>query len=1129
MGKKSLRKDFYMEIKKSFNRFVSILLIVALGVAFFSGVRAAEPDMRLSADQFYDESNLMDIRVLSGLGMTEADVEEIADVKGVSEVMPAYSADVLCGTAEKQLILKMMSKPEEINKISITEGRLPEKSGECLADTAFIKESGYGLGDKITVHSGSEEEIEDTLNQTEYTIVGIGTTSYYLSLERGTSKIGSGVVSGFAVILPEDFSLSAYTEVYLTVEGAAALTCYTDEYDNYIDTVVERLEDISAGRCEIRYAEVIREAKEKISDGEQEISDAEWELQEAWQEIEDARAELEEGKQKLSDAKKELEDGELEISDAKKEIADKLKELEDGKSEVFDGWQEAENGRQDLLDGWWELQNARESIEEAKKSLDEGKKQIAAGEAEFEAGKKELANREKQFAQLKELAELLGGVENLPPEQQEAYYQLEAGIKQGREQLGKAESGLLEARASIAEGEAAVREAESQLAEGFEKLSEGEEELAQGELELLEGQSEVITGSEKLEEAQEELAKAEKELLDGKKELAEKEKELADANKELADGVREYEEAKLEADEKLLEAKEKIADAKEAVSDLKLPEWYVLDRQYIQTYVEYGQDAERIGAIGKVFPLIFFLVAALVSLTTMTRMVEEERTQIGTLKALGYGNFSIALKYLLYALAASLLGSVGGFLIGQKLLPVVIIQAYKILYNNLPAVTAPLHFYYSFTATVAAVACTTVSAFLACYKELAAMPARLMRPAAPKAGKRVFLEKLSFVWKHLNFTYKATLRNLIRYKKRFFMTVFGIGGCTALLLVGYGVKDSIMSIGTLQFGEIRIYNAAITLEEDAEIHEKQELENMLENDERVEQFLYAKESSVDVGFGEVEKSAYLVVPSDSEKFSEFIILRDRLSEAEYNLSSEGVIITEKLASLLDVKEGDSMYIKDGDTDELEVKVTAIVENYFMHYVYMTPEYYEQLFGEKIIYNEILTGNIQNDEDFENIFQSEYMEFKAVAGVTFISGTAERIENMLKSMDAVIYVLVISAGLLAFIVLYNLNNINMNERKRELATIKVLGFYDGEVSAYLYRENIFLTIIGALAGIVIGIVLHRFVILTAEIDMLMFARDIMPISYLYSMLFTFGFSIFVNIVMHFKLKKVDMIESLKSVE
>lgn len=1140
MKKRALHKDFFMEIKKSFHRYASILLIVALGVAFFSGVRASKPDMVLSADIFYDESNLMDIRVVSTLGLTDEDVEAIRQVEGAGDVMPVYSSDVLCESKDNLLVIKLMSLPDPVNQLKIEAGRLPQESGECLVDEKLIDSYGYQIGDQITVQSGNDTELSDIVNTSEYTIVGYGSSPLYLSLERGSSSIGSGDMNGFVVIPKENFTLEAYTEICLTAAGAKELTCYTDEYDDFVDKLVSRIEDISETRCEARYEEVkkegddkIRDAEEEVADGEQKLADAKQKIEDGQQEINDAKQTLAEKEQELKDAKKELADKEQELEDGKEQLADGFRELEENQDKVAEGREKWQEGIGQASDGERELEEAKRKLTETEAQLKDAREQLNTQEQSLNAAQEQLKQMKEAYAPLKAAAD--AGYP-LSPQQQAQLAQLEAGIaamepelqrgaqelETGKQQLEAGEQQLEAGRGQLAQQEALLEASKQQLSDSGWELEDAERQIGEAKALLYEKQEEIHDGDVK-------IADAKAELRDGEHKLEDARKELTDAEQKLTDGQQEYEEARAENEPKIADAKQDIEDAKEQLNDLEVPEWFVLDRQYLQTYVEYGQNSDRIGAIGDVFPAIFFLVAALVALTTMTRMVEEERTQIGTLKALGYGKAGIAGKYIWYALSASLFGSLLGLVVGQKLLPYVIINAYKILYNNLPAIVTPLNFNYSVTSTALAVFCTTIAVIAACYKELLAVPAQLMRPAAPKAGKRVMLERVTFLWKHLNFTGKATIRNLIRYKKRFLMTVLGIGGCTALLLVGFGLQDSIMSIGDLQFENVRVYNASIGIDEDADAPAQEALADKIKSDDRIKSYLPAREVAMDIGFGGAERSGYLVVPEYPDQLQDYIRLKDRITDTPYVLTDDTVIITEKVAALLGISKGDTIYLKDKETSRVEVAVGEIAENYFMHYVYMTPALYEKLYQEKPVYNEYLTIDQEKGEAFQKEMQEEYINMEACSGVSFVSDTENRIRDMLKSMDTIIYVLVISAGMLAFIVLYNLNNINITERKRELATLKVLGFFDGEVSAYMLRENILLTMIGALIGLFMGVALHRFVIITAEIDMLMFGRLIKPRSFVYSVLFTFAFSLFVNFTMHFKLKKIDMVESMKSVE
>lgn len=1265
MKKNALAKDFFMEIKKTRNRFLSIMLIAALGVAFFAGVRAAAPDMNMSADLLYDKSNFMDIRVLSDLGLTEKDIDAIRDIKGVESVRGGYSADVLCSTEEAQLVVRMMSAYEDINKITVKQGRMPEKKDECLADERFLSLSGYKIGDTISVKSGTDDDIADTLAVTEYKIVGSGTTAYYLSLDRGTSKIGNGELSSFLVIPAESFSLEVYTEAVIRVAGAKELLSGSDKYEDTVKEVEDHLDAIADGRCDIRYESVYREGQEKLDDASAEIEENQQKLEDAKKELDDGEKELADAQQKLDDAKKELQTARDKLTDGEAQLADGEAQAADGENQLADGWntyyenastleeksrelEEAEaqtaDGENQIAEGWQELDAQKAALSDGRSQLEEGKAQIAQGRQQLTDG---IAQTEAGIAQVEQkiqeieaglpavrdgiakvtdgihqaeagIADLeqkqavvQGGIAQLeeqlaavPPEAEDIRQQLEEQLNEAREQEAQIEAGIsaasgqladlqntlqqleeqkaqmdnalpqlkeqqqtlpaaleelkkqldqLDAQAeTLAEKEAELADGEDQIAQAEVLLTEKEAELAAGKAQIEDGAAQLADGENQLDEARElleskeqeladakaQIAQSRKELEDGKAQIEDGEKEIADGEseieknrKKLADGRREYEEKKADADEKIADARQKVADGQKDLDDLEVPKWYILNRDFIQTYVEYEQDADRIKAIGDVFPAIFFLVAALICLTTMTRMVEEERTQIGTLKALGYSKLSIAAKYLCYALLASLIGSLAGLVAGQKILPPVIINAYGILYNNLPEAVAPLHAGYSISSTLLAIACTTAAAGIACYKELMSTPATLMRPAAPKSGKRVLLERVGIIWNHLSFTNKSTVRNLFRYKKRFFMTVLGIGGCMGLLLVGFGVKDSVRSIGTIQYNDLLSYHAEIVLEDKTTPEEKEEVMDAMEKDKDIKSFMAVYKTSMDIENEkeDVTKSAYVMVPENAKEFKKYADLRSRTTKEHYELSDDGIIISEKLAKLLDVKEGDTVVLKEEETDHFEVKVSHITENYFLHYIYISPELYGKVFGETPEFVDYLTINTSTDSAFEDSMQEKYMAYDQVSEVSFITKTADRIANMLKSLDTVIYVLVIAAGLLAFVVLYNLNNINISERIRELATLKVLGFYDMEVSRYVLRENVCLTLIGCFLGIFFGKILHRFVILTAETDIMMFGRDIEIISFVYSILITLFFSAVVNFFMHFRLKKVDMVESMKSVE
>lgn len=1286
--KRAQRKDFFREIKKSLNRYLSILFIVALGVAFYAGIRSSEPDMRISADTYFDETRLMDIRVIGTLGISEENVSAIEAIEGVTKAEGGYSMDFLSEAGGIVYTLNVFSLCEQMNQMTVKEGRLPESPEECFVDEALMRSMELSVGDRINLRSGMEDALEDSLRQPVYTIVGSGTYSWFLNMDRGTSSVGNGDIDGFIAVLPEAFCLDYYTVAYARTEGLDGEISYTEGYQDQVDLILDQIESIAGEQCEVHFAAVKGEAQEKIDEGARELADAEQEadekLSDAAREIEEAEEELKDGREKLSDAevqladgKKEIADGKQELTDARTELADKTKELADAKAELpeaeqklIDAREELKDGREQFAggmaewkagrrqadDGWHEYNKGVSELEKAEELLREKETELAEGErllAEQEARLKEqediLAQSQAQLDAQKELldqgeAELAANREQLEqliayltalltPEAPaptgngaaqdgdirtdgEAVQRKAAGVgntnidalqkqleeakanlelldlkseelAQNRVQLESAQAQLTEGKEQLAAGRAQLEAAKVQTAQGREQLAagwqeieankeklakakeeldqaeaelaaswtalgvaawsleHGEQELADGEQALADAKVEIEDGEQKIAEGWEEIAENERKLLDAERELPEAEEkiaqahvDIADGEQKLADGKKEYEDGKQEAEEKIRDAKVELADAQKTLDDLEEPEWYVLDRNSIQSYVEYGMDAERIGAIGKVFPAIFFLVAALVSLTTMTRMVEEERTLIGTMKALGYGRWSIASKYILYALSASLLGSLLGVAIGSRLLPWVIMTAYGMLYTNLQIMATPIDLKLSLMATGIAVACTTLAAFAACEKELRSAPAELMRPAAPPKGKRVFLEYLPFIWRRMTFTGKSTIRNLFRYKKRFLMTIFGIGACMALLMVGYGLRDSIQDIVDNQYRTLWIYDAGLTVDDELSPEMQEEgLGRLRENFPEIEQALFARVTAMEIGKEGTEKSAYIFVPRESEGLEQFVVLKDRLTEERYELTDDGVVISEKLAKLLDVGAGDEIYLKEGETDRYPVTITAVSENYLHHYVYLTPALYEQVFGETPKYNQIYLklGDVAGmpetelSKEEETALTERLLKDDLVESVQMAGALQRTVQDMLKSLDMVIWVLIISAGLLAFVVLYNLNNINITERRRELATLKVLGFYDGEVAAYVYRENIYLTVIGIGVGVVLGMILHRYVILTCEIDMMMFGRDIRPMSYVYSMLITALFSLFVNVVMFFRLRKIDMVESLKSVE
>ena len=1286
-GMKALHKDFWMEIRKSKARFISIFLIVALGVAFFSGIQASSPDMRYSGDAYYEAAKLMDLKIQGTLGLTQRDVKAVSDIDGVELAEGSYSTDVMSGEDDARKVLHLEAISSNFNLLTADEGRIPEKSGEIFLDKPFAKNRGYKIGDTISVSEDGDSEL---LKKTTYTVVGIGSSPLYISFNRGNTTLGSGEVSGFGYILPEDFEQEAFTQIYIMVHESGDVISYTDAYDNLIKKIRKRVEGIEKEQCSLRYEEIVAEANEKLDDARKELEDGKKESEEK---LGDAKKKLDDGQKKYEDGKKEYEDGKQQLSDAKKELTDGKQQLADGRKQIEDGWsqlnsakQQVEDGlsqlnaarsqladseaqinekqseltagyeqltaaKQQVSDGEAQLREAEKTLESKQAELDSGREQletgkntiketktaltgqkeqceaglvqVSEGESQINSSEEALSGQQAQLDELtsqkealssqaaelqaqydagaeagkteEELAELSAQIQTLNDqisameeqinagqaqidgaqaeltakkselaqtraelesslgqinegfsqikEQEETLSRTEAQLNEGQEELDKGKkeleakkTELSAAKEEIETNQATLDNGQSQLDAAKAQLSSGRQQLEEKQAQLNAGQAEIQANTEKLTSSQAELDANEQKLLDGEKEIRENEqklkdakKDLEDAKKKLSDGKKEYQDGKKEADDKIAEAQQKIEDAQKEVDDIETPEWIISDRNDLPEYSDFGDNAERLKNIGKVFPMIFFLVAALISLTTMTRMVEEQRTQIGTMKALGYGKASIASKYLSYAFLATVGGSIAGVLFGEKVLPFIIIQAYGIMYWNIgDHMQLDYELQYALIASGAAVICTMGATLFSCAKTLAETPASLMRPPAPKEGKRILIERISFIWKHLSFSWKSSMRNLFRYKKRLFMTIFGIAGSMGLMLVGFGLYDSIMDIAILQYDQIQHYDAMVINDEDATDSQEKDLLKFLDGNSEIDHYTRVQLTKMTAPKEKGSVSIYVYVPENTENFKEDVTLRDRKSHEQYELTDDGAVICEKTASLIGVKTGDEITLEK-DNRKYKVKITAITENYMGHYVYMTPPCYEKTFGEKPEYSStVYTMKEDAESDLETLGNA-ILKYPAALSISYTSSTAGQVERMLGSLGAVIWVLIISAGMLAFVVLYNLNNINITERQRELATLKVLGFYDGEVSQYVFRENVLLSFIGILAGAVFGIFLHRYVITTVEVDAVMFGRNIKPISFVYSGLITFGFSMFVNMVMHFKLKKIDMVESLKSVE
>lgn len=1198
MKKKALKKDFYMEIRKSMGRFLSIFFIVAIGCAFFAGIRSSEPDMRYSGDAYFDRKNLMDLQVISTMGLTDEDVEAIEKLDGIEKAEAGYSVDALCTEGDNQIVMHVMSLLPSMNQVQVENGRLPEKSDECVVDADFLSKSTLKIGDRVTLSSGTDKPVTDSLKEDTFTIVGSVSSPCYIGFQRGSTTIGSGNISAFLCVPEESFCMEVYTEIYAQVKGAEKLTAFTDQYDQRIDSVMKEVEAIKEEREKARYNEIVTEASEKLADAEKEITDAEAELEqgkaEAQEKLTAAREKLENAQKELEQAKKELASSQAKIASSKEELEQAQKELNESSGKIAAGEKELNEKsialatlkeQKDTLQGQLaaleqqkeELSGQKTTLEAQKRTLQEGQKNLLDTQAVLQQqisrlkAEKEDLNAEgirlseeketlqKEYEELKSQYEASGDTEILKQveakkaqldevnakiaensakiEQNKTLLEtvesqmdpLEEKLVQMKNGLEQTETALEKISAGLSEIEAGQEQMQTGLTQMESYISSGEFQLQAAREQLESGKNQILSGQRQIEDARKRIADGEEQIQAGIKQIQDGETGLADGWIEYQDGERQANAEIADGEAQIADAKVQLADAKKEIEQIEKPTWYIYDRSHLPEYSGYGDNADRMKAIGEVFPLIFFLVAALISLTTMTRMVEEERTLIGTLKALGYSKKSIAAKYLGYAVLATLTGGIFGVMIGEKILPYIIITAYKIMYRHLPDVEIPYNLYYGVLACVAALLCTVAATIFSCMKELKEQAAELMRPPAPKQGKRVFLEYIPFLWKRLNFTWKSTVRNLMRYKKRFFMTIFGIGGCMGLMLVGFGLKDSISSIVPLQYEDIQLYDGNVILQSDVTMQEKQEVYEALEKNSQVVATAEDLLQKITIEHDGVSKEVYLNVPENVEKFSDFVVLQDRTTKEKYQLTDKGAVLTEKMAKELGVSAGDTVTIKEENEKERTVKISQICENYMSHYLYMTPAVYKAAYGKEPEYNSIYYRTEGRTTKEAELVGEAALKLDGALSVSYTTELRQQVDDMLQSLDIVIVVLIISAGMLAFVVLYNLNNINITERKRELATLKVLGFYDKEVTEYVYRENILLTLIGSVFGMLLGKILHRFIIVTVEIDSVMFGRNINTISFVYAFLLTVVFSLFVNGVMYFKLKKINMVESLKSVE
>lgn len=1164
-------KDLRRSITHSWGRFLAIAIIAALGAGFYAGLRMTGPDMLLAGDEYYDGTSLADVRVVSTIGFDEEQIDTLRDVEGVSAVMPAREADAISELDGVQYTLCFQSLDVDaaqastcddgftvqssddsyLNRPVLKSGTWPTKSDECVLSADTVWQTDVHIGDKVRLIEGTQD-LDDSFAEREFTVVGFVNSSYYTcSTNVGSTSLGSGRLTSF-VFVPDSAFADDYpiTEAFVAVDGARDLPWASDAYQAKVDEVANRIDaiadDLKASRIEGLQADAQATLDEKRAEYEQKKADA-------LAQLDDGQATLDDSKAQLDSAAAELESAKATIAQSESQLTSGRAQYESGAAELADQRSQAQaalaQAQAAIDEGWAQYHTALQTREMLKNKLAEaqnGLDQVNAGLAQVEAGIGQAQQAvDKLPTAIDGLQKEIEALNPADPSYEETKAQLEAQKAALEQQLAQARAVLqqheqLEAQkaeieAGIAQLQAGIAQIDTETAGVPEQLAAGEQELAAQKAAANQG---FASGQASLDAAAAQLVQGQTQLDEGRAQLESGQAEYADGLSQWESGAAELADKRAQAEVEFADAEAQLADAQAEVDDIATmdADVYALDLKKNIGAESFRSDAGRMDQIAQVFPLLFFLVAALVSLTTMTRMVDEERVLIGTFKALGYSNGRIASKYLVYAMVASGVGSIVGIVLLSQFLPWFIMNAYAIIYV-VPCRPTPIDPALFLLAAGLSVGITVAATLFAAMATLREKPAALMLPRAPKAGKRILLERIRPLWSRMSFSWKVTARNLFRYKRRFFMAIIGIAGCTGLLLTGLGLQNAINDIIDKQYGELYHYNAIVRMDSDVADAEKNAVAERVEADSEGPKAWVLTENKIVRTPGasdEIDQRVELNVPQDTQEFGNFNTLRTRVGHKPLAIDDEGVLISEKLATKLGVSVGDSIAIYDEDAignatgEGREVRVSGIMENYVAQYVLMSPTLYESTMGEAPSYATLL-ANVAEGDDVREAFSDDVLAMDGVKTVTYNDETINSYRSMLKSVDSVVVVLVVAAALLAFVVLYNLTNINITERVREIATLKVLGFTPHEVNAYIYRETMLLSLIGAFVGLFLGIAMEGFVVITAEVDQVMFGREIHALSFVIAFALTMLFSVIVTLAMKFKLKKIDMVESLKSVD
>lgn len=1122
---RSLRKDLRREIRHSFTRFLSILVMVGLGVMFLVGLRSAAPDMRSTADSFFDQQRLFDLELVSTLGLEKSDLAFFSKQEAVADCEGAWFLDGYLNSGDKETVVKLLSLGSNLNRPVLLEGSLPVAADECALDQRMAESLGLGPGDRISLRA--DGDTAPTLGTC--TVTAIVNSPLYLSIDRGTSSLGDGSVAGFVLLPDAAFDLDFYTVAYLTLRGATEADAYGDDYAALRDSASDQMEPVLQSRAESRFLRLRSEGQQELDDGQAELdkawSDAQRELHEAETALENAAVSLYEGRRALgrgradyhsavAAGKAELEAAEAKLSSSRRQLRQAKQDLDRGEAEYAAAKEET---ARDLQAARQDLAEKESELNQAAAALEQGKAQTAVLQQQAEDYAAALAAQNAEVE-----AAIAAGIpvdlSTLPFDEQ-TLLALQAALAQAEGELAAGAQALEAGQQQLEAGKAALAQAEqaakAQLAQARAKLDAGWKEYDKGRYALWQGQQDYEKGKQTYEES----------IDSGAKKLEDAARELKDSCAEYNDGIAELLKGRKDAEEAKRDAEKELDEGRRKLDELKAPDTYVLTRQSNFGFVSYDQNAQRMANLASMFPIIFYLVAALVCLTTMTRMVEEERTQIGVIKALGFGTGTIAGKFLIYGSAAAILGGILGAALGTVLIPWIIFFSYALLYN-LPKLELHIYWPMCLSAIGVGLLLTLLATLWAVFTTARQTPAALMRPKAPRPGKRILLERVGPIWKRMSFSMKVSARNLFRYKKRLFMTVVGVAGCTGLLISGLGLHSSIFDILDVQFFDLYRYDVQLTLDPDSEGAQKR-VEAFLNTSEAVSSWTGVSTRSVTFSRGAVSVDGYLTVTADPEAYADQVLLRNMDDKSPLKVPETGALIDLKLSELMGLGEGDCFTV-DAES-RFEAEVSTIREHYAYHYAIMTADTYHALTGASAEVNEFLITATDSSDEALSAFCTELMEIDGVLSANNKNAMAKSFRENMQVVDSAVMIIVTSAAALAFVVLYNLTNINITERIRELATIKVLGFYNIEVGLYIYRENMVLTLAGIALGQLFGKYLCSFLIRTIEMDIVMFGRDAKTENYLLSIALSLAFALIVNFVMYFRIKKIDMVQSLKSVE